>query len=127
MIVMGKRVKEIAAIEFTGRGDKQLKLAGTSNLTNPIMNQYTLSGYTGNVVASHASAARLILADVGLIYTMHEALRGHWCTAHDGGSCNNQSIGSTVSDNIVHSWLFLTANKSSPLGCFSTVLQVINN
>ena len=37
----------------------------------------TLSGRIGNVVASHAAVARSGLADVALIYTMHEALRGY--------------------------------------------------
>ena len=36
---------------------------------------YTVSGHIGNVVASHAEVARLIPAEVALIYTMHEALR----------------------------------------------------
>ena len=47
-------------------------------------------------------------------------------TAHEGGGCD-QSIGSTVSDAIVRSWLWLTATSSSPLGCFSTLLQVVDN
>ena len=47
------------------------------------------------------------------------------CTAHEGGGCD-QSIGSTVSDAIVRSRLWLTASRSSPLGCFS-ILQVVDN
>ena len=73
--------------------------------------------------ASHAAVARSIPADVALIYTMHEELRG---TAHEGGECD-QSIGSTVFDAIVRSWLWLTATRSSPLGCFSTLLQAVDN
>ena len=46
-------------------------------------------------------------------------------TAHEGGGCD-QSIGSTVSDAIVRSWLWLTTTRSSPLGCFS-ILQVVDN
>ena len=38
---------------------------------------YPLSGRIGKVVASHAEAARSIPAEVALIYTMHEALRGY--------------------------------------------------
>ena len=60
-----------------------------------------------------------------LIYTMYEALRPGG-TAHEGGGCD-QSIGSTVSDVIVRSWLWLTATRSSPLGYFSTLLQVVDN
>ena len=70
------------------------------------------------VVASHAAVARSIPAEVALIYTMHEELSG---TAHEGGG-SDQSIGSTVSDAIVPSWLWLTVTRSSPLGCFSTLL-----
>ena len=47
-------------------------------------------------------------------------------TAHQGGGCD-QSIGSTVSDAIVRSWLWLTATRNSPVGCFSTLLQVVGN
>ena len=62
-------------------------------------------------------------------------LRLHWfilCTrrsrgtAHEGGGCD-QSIGSIVSDAIVRSCLWLTATRSSPFGCFSTLLQVVDN
>ena len=83
----------------------------------------TLSGRIGKVVASHAAVARSSPAEVGLIYTMHVALRGY-CSW--GWGCD-QSIGSTVSDAIVSSWLLLTATRSSPLGCFSTLLQVVDN
>ena len=69
----------------------------------------------GNVVASHAAVARSSPAKVALIYTMHEALRVYcpW-----GWGCD-QSIGSTVSDAIVRSWLWLTATRSCPLDDFS--------
>ena len=77
---------------------------------------FTQSGRIGKVVASHAAVARSSPADVALIYTMYVALRG----------CD-QSIGSTVSDAIVRSWLWSTATRSSPLGCFSTLLQVVDN
>ena len=63
------------------------------------------------------------LAEVALIYTRTRRSRG---TAHEGGGCN-QSIGYTVSDAIVCSWLLLTATRSSPLGCFSTLLKVVDN
>ena len=74
------------------------------------------------MVASHAAVARSSPAEVALIYTMHVA----GGTAHEGGGCD-QSIGSTVSDAIVRSWLWLPATRSSPLGCFSTLLQVVDN
>ena len=47
-------------------------------------------------------------------------------TAHDGGGCD-QSIGSTVSEVIVRSWLWSTATRSSPLGYSSRLLQVVDN
>ena len=76
------------------------------------------------MVASHAAVARSSPAEVGLIYTVHVAFRG---TAHEGGGGRgDQSIRSTFSDAIVRSWL-LTATRSSPLGCFSTLLQVVDN
>ena len=75
------------------------------------------------MVASHAAVARSIPAEVALVCTMHEVLRG---TAHEGGG-RDQSIGSTVSDAIVRSWLWLTATRSTQLGCFSTLLQVVYN
>ena len=39
----------------------------------------------------------------------------------------NSQLDSTVSDAIVRSWLWLTATRSSPLGFFSTLLQVVDN
>ena len=47
-------------------------------------------------------------------------------TAHEGGVCD-QSIGSTVSDAIVRSWFWSTATRSSRLGYFSRLLQVVDN
>ena len=32
-----------------------------------------------------------------------------------------------VSNAIVRSWLWLTATRGSPLGCFSTLLQAVDN
>ena len=46
--------------------------------------------------------------------------------AHEGGGCN-QSIGSTVSDGIVRSWLWSTATGSSALGYLSRLLKVLDN
>ena len=40
---------------------------------------------------------------------------------------SDQSIGSTVSDAIVRSWLRSTATRSSPLSYFSRLLQVVDN
>ena len=69
------------------------------------------------------SIARCTFDSIALFYNMHEALRGYcpW-----GWGCE-ESIGSTVSDAIVRSWSWLTATRSSRLGCFSTLLQVVDN
>ena len=78
-----------------------------------ISNIYSLSGRIRKVVASHAAVARSNPAEVALIYTISTWRSGG--TAHEGGWCD-QSIGSTVS-----------ATRSFPLGCFSTLLQVVDN
>ena len=90
---------------------------------------YTLSGSIGKVVASHAEGPMVARSNPGCgwaapIYTMHEALRRY--TVHEGGGCD-QSIGSTLSDAIVGSWLWSTATRSSPLCYFSRLLQVVDN
>ena len=87
-------------------------------------NVHTLSSRIGKVAASHAAVARSSNAEIALIYTMHVASQGVLPTRV--GGCD-QSILSTVSDAIVCSWLWLTATRSSPLGCFSTLLQVVDN
>ena len=61
--------------------------------------------------ASHAAVARSIPAEDALIILCTRSPGG---TAHEGGGFY-QSIGSTVSDAIVRSWLWLTATRSSPL------------
>ena len=38
---------------------------------------YTPSGRIDKVVASHAAVARSIIAEVAVIYIMHDALRGY--------------------------------------------------
>ena len=48
---------------------------------------YTLSGRIGKVVALHAGVARSTLAEVALIYTMHERSGG---TAHEGGGATSK-------------------------------------
>ena len=74
---------------------------------------YTQSGRIGKVVASHAAVARSI------------PLRRSGGTAHEGGGCD-QLIGLNVSDAIVRSWLWLTATRSSLVGCFSALLKVVD-
>ena len=46
-------------------------------LGSPWMVEHTLNGRIGKVVSSHAAVARSIPAEVTLIYTVHEALRGY--------------------------------------------------
>ena len=45
-------------------------------------------------------------------------------TAHEGGGCD-QSIGLTVSDDIVRSWLWSTVTRGSPLGYFSNYCKLL--
>ena len=80
--------------------------------------------HIGKVVVSHAAVARSSPAECADLYYARGAHRPG--TAHEGGGCD-QSIESTVSDSIIRSWLWLTATRSSPLGCFSTLLQVVDN
>ena len=47
-------------------------------------------------------------------------------TVREGGGCD-QSIGSTVSDAIVRSWLWSPATRSPTLGYFSKLLQLVDN
>ena len=53
------------------------KLINLFNYHNIKCYVYTLSGRIGKVVASHAAVARSVPAEVALLYTMHEALRGY--------------------------------------------------
>ena len=81
---------------------------------------YTLSGHIGKVVASHAEGYN-IARSIPAVAELHRFIlctRRSVGTAHVGGGCD-QSIGSTVSDAIVRSWLWSTATRSSPLGYFS--------
>ena len=76
-------------------------------------------------VRGSLSAASLVIRSPARI-----ALRNTWGLGGTAlcrvGGCN-QSIGSTVSDVIVRSWLWLTATRGSPLGYFSKLLQVVDN
>ena len=49
----------------------------TLDRTSHIFHLYTLSCRIGKVVASRDAVARSIPAEVALIYTMHEELRGY--------------------------------------------------
>ena len=89
-------------------------------IISPTVAVYTLSG---RKVASHAAVTRSSPAEVALFILCMRCSGG---TVHEGGECD-QSIGSIVSDAIVRSWLWLTATRSSPLGCFSRLLQVVDN
>ena len=74
----------------------------------------TLSGRTGKMVASHAEGCR-----VDSRQSLHRFIL---CTKElRGGGVCDQSIGSTVFDAIVHSWLWTSAKRSHPLGYFSSI------
>ena len=90
------------------------------------LNILTLSGRIGKVVVSHAEGckieSRLWLRCTYLYY----ARGAQGVLPMRVGGCD-QSIGSTVSDAIVRSWLWSTATRSSLLGYFSRLLQVVDN
>ena len=84
----------------------------------------TLSGRIRNVVALHADGC---MVDSQLsLHWFTLCTRRSGITAHEGGEWD-QSIGSTVSDAMVRSWLWSTATRSSQLGCFRRLLQVFDN
>ena len=70
------------------------------------------------VAASHAAVARSSPAEV--------CTHLYYASGAQGVLCDHP-IGSTVSDAIVRTWFWFTATRSSPLGCFSTLLQVVDN
>ena len=74
-------------------------------------------------VRGSLSAASLVICSPHCS-VQNVALIGY-CTVFCGGC--DQSIGSTVSDAIVRSWLWSTATRSSPLGHISKLLQVVDN
>ena len=85
---------------------------------------YTLSGRTGSALAWHTQrsvfAPRLlqkVLRFVARIYTMQYVEHRGYCPVCGGG----QSIESTVSDAIVHNWLWSTATGSCQLRYFSSI------
>ena len=63
----------------------------------------------------------------GLQPALHCAIRGAQGILPCVGLECDQSILSTVSDAIVRSWLWSAATRSSPLGCFTKLLQVVDN
>ena len=89
-------------------------------LPNTDLVYYTLSGRIGKVVASHAEGCN-VARSIPAVAELHGFIL---CTRRSGGTANvgggcDQSIGSTVSDAIVRSWLWSTATRSSQLGYFS--------
>ena len=92
-----------------------------SGLIVTLSGRYTLSGSTGKVVASHAEIPRSGpgLTEAIFMHCALVALRGY-CPVKGGGG-KGQSIGSTVSDAIVRSWLWSTATGSRPLGYLGNI------
>ena len=85
---------------------------------------YTLSGCIGKVVASHAEGCRE--KSQLRLHSLIQCTTNSGGTAHEARGCD-QSIEFTVSDGIVHSLLWSTATRSSLLGYFSRLLQVVDN
>ena len=80
-----------------------------------------MSGRIGNVVASHAEGCRV---DYRLRLQRYIYARGTQAVLP---MRVGQSIGSIVFDDIVRSWLWSSATRSSPLGYFNRLLQVVDN
>ena len=90
---------------------------------------YTLSGRIGKlggciVCWSCKVDSRLSCGCTADLYYI--CTRSSGGTAHGGEKCD-QSIGSAVSDAIVRSWLWSISTRSSPLGYFGKLLQVVEN
>ena len=64
---------DIVGVKFDFKLAYEVHFRGIASLVTC----YTLSGRIGQVVASHAAAARSSPAEVALIYAMHVALRGY--------------------------------------------------
>ena len=71
------------------------------------------------------SAVSLVICSPARIEVCNTCSSGGTALCRVGGC--DQSIGSTVSDAIVHSWLWLTATRSSPLCYFSKLQRVVDN
>ena len=101
-------------------------LVGEIKLIYLFYTPYTPSGHTDSVLAwrsddrSFASQwLQQVLWFLARICTVqYVELRGY-CPVYGWG--NGQSIGSSVSDAIVRSWLWSTSTESSPLGFFSSI------
>ena len=76
------------------------------------------------MAASHAESCKVESRLRLHGFTLYKRRTG--ATADEGGGCD-QSIGSTVCDAIVRSWLWSTTPRSSPLGCSSRLQQVVDN
>ena len=83
---------------------------------------FTLSGRIGKMVASHAEVARSSPAGCTDLYYARGA---HFVLPMKVGDATSQLDLLSLTPLSVAVWL--TATKSSPLGCFSTLLQVDDN
>ena len=94
-------------------------------------NFYTLSGRTGSALAWQFEGRTFAARWAQLVLWF--AARIARCNTWSSGALPcvglgvRPSIGSTVSDAIARSWLWSTTTRSSPLICFSKLLQVVDN
>ena len=96
-----------------------------------IKHHLTLSGHTGNALARHPDGRAFashwmqeVLRFVAAFIPYNRWSTGSIAMCRVGG--NGQSIGSTVSDAIIRSWMWSTAIGSSPLGyCSIALLQAL--
>ena len=92
---------------------------------------YTLSGRTGSGWPVIPKVARSRLTESSKSCDLQPVLHCAIRLAQGVLPCVrwgcDQSIGSTVSDAIIHSWFWSTATRSCPLGYFNNLLQVVDN
>ena len=91
-------------------------------------NRHTPSGRIGKVVAVHAEGCKVARSNP-CVAELHRFIL---CTRRSGGTTDegggwDQSIGSTIFDAIVLSWLWSTATRRSQLSYFRRLLQVVDN
>ena len=84
---------------------------------------YTLSGRIGKVVASHAAVARSIPLRCTDLYCARGA---QGVLPMRVGGATSQLDQPSLTPMSVAGW-FLTATRSSPVGCFSALLKVVDN
>ena len=75
VILNGEPLQEVDCFKYLG--SQVAADGGCESDSGRYAATHTLSGRIGKAVASHAAVARSVPAEVALIYTMYELLRGY--------------------------------------------------